>query len=414
MEVLYEIYYSIKQNKIRTLLSGFGISWGILILVVLLGAGKGFSNSVMDVFSIFAQKSLYVYGGTTSIKHNNTGEGEPVRFDMRFIDNVKRKFSGVKAISPEITSGSFTPVMNKDRSAYFKIIGINADYMRIKILRISGNGRCFNEADIRNARNVAIIGENVQTILFGKEKATGKQINIGGIYFKVIGVLKNDDIFSASEVNSVYIPYSSYKNNVDNYSLINAFCLYLDKNTDAKSFEDELRTFSAHKLQFSTEDKQALQILNFETQTSAFEGLFKGLNVFIWIVGICFLISGMVGVSNIMFVVIKERTNEIGIRMAVGATPKSILMLILTESVVVTLLAGIVGLVLGVGVLEVINWALSVSQNTGMIKSVEIDISVGILSLVVLIISGIIAGAFPAMKASTIQPIDAIRNENLG
>lgn len=414
MEVLYEIYHSIKQNKIRTLLSGFGISWGILILVVLLGTGKGFQNSVMDIFSIFAQKSLYIYGGATSQKHNNIREGEPVRFDVRFIDNVKRKFPGIEAISPEITSGSFTPVMNKDRSGYFKIIGVNADYMRIKILRVGENGRYFNEADNWNARNVAIIGENVQTTLFGKEKALGKQINIGDIYFKVIGMLKNDDIFSASEVNSVYMPYSSYRNNVDNQSPINAFCLYLGKTTDSKSFENELRAFSAHKLQFSSEDKQALQIVNFETQTSAFEGLFKGLNVFIWIVGICFLISGIVGVSNIMFVVIKERTSEIGIRKAVGATPKSILVLMLTESVIITIAAGIIGLVLGVGILELINWILSVSKNTGMIKEVEIDISVGILSLVVLIISGIIAGAFPAMKASIIQPIDAIRNENLG
>lgn len=414
MEILYEIYHSIKLNKIRTLLSGFGISWGILILVVLLGTGKGFQNSVMDVFSIFAQKSLYVYGGTTSIKHKNIREGDPVRFDVGFINNVKRKFSGIEAISPEITNGSFTPVMNKDRSGYFKIIGVNADYMRIKILRISGNGRYFNEADNRNSRDVIIIGENVQTTLFGKEKALGKQINIGGIYFKVIAVLRNDDIFSASEINSVYMPYSSYRNNVDNQSLVNAFCLSLDKSLDSQSFENELRAFSANKLDFSFEDKQAMQIINFETQTSAFEGLFKGLNVFIWIVGACFLISGIVGVSNIMFVVIKERTSEIGIRMALGATPKSILVLMLAESVIITIAAGVIGLMLGVGILEVINWVLSVSKNAGMVKEVEIDMNVGLLSLVVLIISGIIAGAFPAMKASTIQPIDAIRNENLG
>lgn len=414
METLYEIYQSIKQNKIRTLLSGFGISWGILILVVLLGMGRGFQNSVMDVFSIFAQKSLYVYGGITSVNHKNIREGETVRFDMHFIENLKRRFGDIEAISPEMSNGAFTQIIHEGRNGYFKITGVNADYMHIKVLRIEGNGRNLNEGDNRYARNVAVIGENVRTTLFGKQEALGKSVNIGGVYFKVIGVLKNDDIFSASEVNSVYIPYESYRNNVDNSSPINAFCLYLSKDADTHAFENELRAFTANKLCFSYEDKQALQIINLETQTSAFEELFKGLNVFIWIVGICFLISGIVGVCNIMFVVIKERTCEIGIRMALGATPKSILILMLTESVIITIVAGFIGLAAGVGILEIIDRLLSVAESTTMMKQVEIDINTGILSLIVLIISGIIAGAFPAMKASTIQPIDAIRNENIG
>lgn len=347
------------------------------------------------------------------MKYKNIREGEQLHFDLHFLNRIKKQFPGIKAISPEIT-GPYSQVMNKAKSGLFKIIGINENYMGIKILKINEDGRYFNKGDDENTRNVTIIGENVSTTLFNNQKALGKSINIAGIDFKVIGVLKNDDIFSASEINSVYVPFSSYINCIDNKTPLRAFCLYLNKEVDSKRFENELRAFIANKYQFAYSDKQALQIINFETQTSAFEGLFDGLKMFIWIVGICFLISGIVGVSNIMFVVIKERSSEIGIRKAVGATPKSILVLTLTESVIITVISGIIGLISGAAILEIINWLLESARHATMIKHAEIDINVAVLALVILILSGVIAGAFPAMKASVIQPIDAIRNENIG
>ena len=333
------------------------------------------------------------------MKYKNIREGEQLHFDLHFLNRIKKQFPGIKAISPEIT-GPYSQVMNKAKSGLFKIIGINENYMGIKILKINEDGRYFNKGDDENTRNVTIIGENVSTTLFNNQKALGKSINIAGIDFK--------------EINSVYVPFSSYINCIDNKTPLRAFCLYLNKEVDSKRFENELRAFIANKYQFAYSDKQALQIINFETQTSAFEGLFDGLKMFIWIVGICFLISGIVGVSNIMFVVIKERSSEIGIRKAVGATPKSILVLMLTESVIITVISGIIGLISGAAILEIINWLLESARHATMIKHAEIDINVAVLALVILILSGVIAGAFPAMKASVIQPIDAIRNENIG
>ena len=180
------------------------------------------------------------------------------------------------------------------------------------------------------------------TSLFKNQITVGKQINIAGTFFRIIGILKNDDIFSTSETNSVYIPYSSYLKTVNSDFRFNAFCLYLSADTDSKKFEESLRNYVAHQSDFSSEDRQELYIANFETQTTAFESLFKGLRQIIWIFGFCFLVSGIVGISNIMFVVVKERTNEIGIRLAVGALPKSIVHLILLESVVITTLSGLV------------------------------------------------------------------------
>jgi putative ABC transport system permease protein len=246
IEILGEIFYSIKHNRMRTILSGFGISWGILILVVLLGTGKGFQNAVMNLFSAFAQKSIYVYGGVTSLKHNNIKEGQEIRFDESYLKSLQNKYPEIEAISPET---SISLLVQKDmKSAVFKITGINADYMQIKILRVKEDGRLFNQADIDQERNVAIIGENVETTLFGNKEAQGKQINISGIFFKVTGVLKNDNIFSAAEINSVYIPYSSYVRTIDSDpGLILFVCISPQKQmslsmlSDTKT-EDKMKT----------------------------------------------------------------------------------------------------------------------------------------------------------------------------
>jgi putative ABC transport system permease protein len=412
VEIFREIYHSIKENKVRAILSGFGISWGILILVVMLGTGRGFQDSVMDLFSIFAQKSVYIYGGAMSEKYKNMREGAAIRFDMEYLKKMRNRYPEIEAISPE--TSAMLSVRHETKSGVFRVIGVNADYMRIKILRVKDEGRLFNVSDIKHERNVAVIGENVATNLFKNQVAIGKHINIAGAFFRVIGILKNDDIFSASEINSVYIPYSSYLKTVNSDFRFNAFCLYLSADIDSKKFEANLRNYIAHHSSFSSDDKQALHITNFETQTTAFESLFKGLRQIIWIFGICFLISGIVGISNIMFVVVKERTNEIGIRMAVGALPKSIVQLVLLESVVITTLSGLTGLMAGKGILLLINWLLSMSEENILMKQTTFDWITALVALTVLVIAGMIAGAFPAVKASTIEPVDAIRYENRG
>ena len=410
-ELLREIYHSIQQNKVRTILSGFGISWGILILVILLGTGGGFQKAVMNIFNVFAQKSIYVYGNTTSQKYQHIKEGQIIRFDENYLEITRNHFPEITAISPEVSSSQL--VLNKDKSGVFKITGVESDYMQIRILP-TGEGRLFNKSDMEKERDVAIIGKSVESNLFGHKTALNKHIQIGGSYFRVIGILKNDNIFSASEINSIYIPYSSYRRTINNNPEFSSFCLCLSQDADTKLFEDKLRNYIAHKSQFSIDDKQAVYIANFETQTSAFESLFKTIRVFIWIVGICFLISGVVGICNIMFVVIKERTNEIGIRLAVGAQPRSIISLILLESIFITTISGLMGLIVGKGFLLIIDWLLSIGNDNMLMEKTTLNTTTALAALVVLIIAGVIAGAFPAIKASNIEPVDAIRYENRG
>jgi putative ABC transport system permease protein len=396
----------------RSILSGFGISWGVLILVVLLGTGQGFQEAVMSLFSVFAQKSIYVYGGVTSKSYNNIKEGKEIRFDDTYLNRLQKRYSEIVALSPEMSTSVL--VRNNTKSGVFNTFGVNADYMQIKILQVYDKGRLFTFGDVSQSRPVAIIGEQVATTLFGKEDALEKHIAIGGALFRVIGVIKNENLFSASEIGSIYIPYTSYQQLITKENDFRSFCLYLSSNSNSKVFEEDLKSHLAHHYQFSSDDKQAVYIANFETQTSAFEGLFRGIRLFIWGVGICFLISGIVGVCNIMFVVVKERTNEIGIRLAVGALPHSIIQLVLLESIIITTVAGIIGLLLGNGMLMLIDELLSMAKTNLFVWRTSLHIGVAVAALIILIIAGIIAGAFPAIKASTIEPVDAIRYENRG
>ncbi len=411
IEHLREIFNSIKHNQIRTLLSGFGVSWGILILVVLLGAGTGFQHGVMSLFDVFAQKSIYIYGGTTSKKHKNHHEGSPIRFDDKFLTNLKEHFNDINKISAE--SSRYFNIQSKQRNRSFRVLGVDDDYMQIKILEVNNQGRNLNRYDIKKNRNIAVIGENVANFISNDdENLLNNFIIINGLSYKVVGVLKNDNIFGASEINSIYIPITSYNKELSSDDKFTSFCLSLHNNIDSKQFEVKLKSYIAAKLNFDYDDKQALYIVNFETQTSSFESLFNGLKMFIWVIGICFLISGIVGIGNIMFVSVKERTNEIGVRLAVGATPRSIMNLILLESIVVTSMSGIIGLALGRIILIGIDWFLSSINENIIIEKTILELPVAMTALIILIIAGVIAGMIPAVNAARIEPVDAIRFEN--
>jgi putative ABC transport system permease protein len=411
MEHLREIFNSIKHNQIRTILSGFGISWGIYILVLLLGTGTGFQNAVMSMFSVFAQKSIYVYGGITSAKHDNSSEGKLIRFDNRYIESIENRFNEIDAISAEVSG--YYHITRSQKSGNFRIIGVSDDFMRIKILSVKDGGRNINPSDVERDRNVAIVGENVvNSLALGGGSLLNKCVNINGVSFKIIGVLSNEDIFSASEINSIYIPITSYFKELNSNIEFSSFCLSLNSDTDSKHFEQKLKSYISAKSGFAFDDKQALYITNFETQTSSFESLFNGLKMFIWAIGICFLISGVVGISNIMFVSVKERTSEIGIRLAVGASPRSIMNLILLESIIITSIAGSLGLMFGKLSLLLIDWLLSMSSDDVLLEKTMLELPVAVMALIVLVISGIIAGLIPAINAARIEPVDAIRYEN--
>ncbi|GHS95673.1 ABC transporter ATP-binding protein [Synergistales bacterium] len=409
-EIIKEVYASIIQHKMRSLLTGFGIAWGMFILIVLLGAGNGFRSGMLNMFSGYASNSIWATGYWISeASPGGMQEGARIKFNEDIIKKLKKRFTQIKFISPEIPLDNWDPIIYKNNTGRFDVKGIGEDYMKIKLLEVE-EGRLLNRIDYLEQRRSAIIGKRVKEILFEKENPIGKQVNISGVFFQVVGVLKEGTVFSMMDQNNIYVSdvalFSTYNINREYFT----FGALLHEHTQVETFENELRNYLAQELKFSKNDRRALYVNNIQLQVKAFNTLFNGINIFLWILGVCFLLSGMIGITNIMLVVVKERTNEIGIRKAIGATPNSIIQLIISEALVITILFGLVGLLLGYGGIAVYNWVV-IALQTGeqvIFSRASIEISVVLAAFLLLITSGVLAGIFPAQKAASIMPIETL------
>ena len=414
VETLREIIHSIRQNKVRTFMSGFGIMWGIFILVLLLGVGKGVEYGVQDLLKSFASKSVYVWSGETSMKYKNMQEGRQIFFDKYLLEDIRRKFPEIKGLSPRATL-SKNAIYGK-KNCYTTLTGLAHEYWSFSNFKMIEGSRPFNVMDDKKARNVAIIGKKVATKLFLNDNPLDKLINVGGVYYRVIGVMKNDDMVSQQAESEIFVPYPSFTRNIQDTPDISVFGFYLSDDTkiSMNSFKEKILNYLARSLRFDANDPNAVYIQTLEEQIANINSIFTGISVFIWIVGACFLISGMVSVTNILFIVVKERTNEFGLRMAIGATPYHITLQVLLEALIITLGSGLLGMFLGVGVLKLINIVLAASGGMGLLKTTDIDMGIALLALFIMVLSGIFAGTFPARKAAKIEPVAAMRYENRG
>ena len=414
METLREIIHSIKQNKVRTFMSGFGIMWGIFILVLLLGVGKGVEYGVQDLLKSFASKSIFIWGGETSMKYKNMQEGRQILFDKYLLEDIRRKFPEIKGISPRVTI-SKNAIYGK-RNYYTTVTGIAHEYWSFSNFKMIEGSRPFNLMDDKKALNVAIIGKKVATKLFLNDNPLDKLIDVGGVYYRVIGVMKNDDMMSQRVESDIFVPFPSFTCNIEDAPNMSTFALYLrdDAQISVPDFKVKITSYLARNLRFDESDPNAVYVRAFEEEISSVNSIFTGISVFIWIVGLCFLISGMVSVTNILFIVVKERTNEFGLRMAIGATPYHITIQVLLEALMITLASGLLGMFLGVGVLKLVNMVLAASGGMGLLKTTEIDMGIALLAVFIMVLSGIFAGTFPARKAAKIEPVAAMRYENRG
>jgi putative ABC transport system permease protein len=408
-----EIYSSLKKHKLRTLLTAFGVFWGIFMLVLLLGAGKGLENGVLDMFSDNAVNTIWVWSGQTTVPHEGLAPGRHIEYTNDDVKAIRQNIREVAFISPRTNLwGEFT-VSYGGKNGSFSINGESPDLIHIKAFNMSA-GRFINEPDIRENRKVAVIGERVVELLFGNEDPMGKYINIKGAYFKVVGTFKKKKSGgdSREDAQTIYMPYTTLQRTYNQGSHVNMFCVRVRPGVPAKVAEDKIRSLMASRHKFSTSDDQAMGVWNAEEEFKSFTGLFAGINTFIWIVGIGSIIAGIVGVSNIMLIIVKERTREIGTRKALGATPGSIVSMIIQEAVVITAVSGYMGLVAGVALIELVQSTMEkFGIESEFFKRPEIEFSVAITATVLLVIAGALAGFIPARKAARINPIEALRTE---
>lgn len=414
-----EIMSALKKNKMRTFLTAFGVFWGIFMLIIMLGAGNGLRNGVTSDFGDFATNSVFMWTRTTTIPYKGLPRGRNFNFKNDDIEALRKEIPEIQILSPRTQGGDGQDgnnVVKGTKSGTFSIMGDFPEWNEIDPVTIT-SGRFVNNADIKDKRKVAVIGNKVVEILFQPgENPLGQYIQIRGIYFQVVGTFKplNTGVnFGGDKEQSIFIPLTTFQRVYNWGDIIGWFAFTSKDGIPASVVEKKASAVLRKRHMVSPEDSEAIGSFNLEKQYNQMTGLFAGINGLIWIVGIGTLLAGVIGISNIMLVIVKERTKEIGIQRAIGASPAKIISQIITESVFLTTFAGYIGLVISVALLELINKML-MSGGTGertMFKNPGIDFNMAIIALAILVISGAIAGWVPARKAVSIKPIDALRYE---
>jgi putative ABC transport system permease protein len=401
-----EIFSTIKKNKLRTFLTGFSVAWGIFMLIILLGSGNGLQNGVESEFKQDAVNSVWIWPGETSIAHQGYSLGRRVNLTNEDYEQLNLKISGIEYISSRYSIRGSGSISYNSEYGTFDIVSCHPGYMNIENASMI-NGRFVNNVDIYKFRKVTSIGSKVAEALFKNGvDPIGKYLKVNGIPFLVVGVFTDP---SERDLNRIYIPVSTAQKVFNGGNMIHHLSFTTTKNADeSEKMIEQIKQDFAQRHQYNAEDEKALFIHNTLKEFKQFQNLFAGIRTFVWIIGIGTIIAGIVGVSNIMMIVVKERTKEIGIRKAIGASPASIIGLILFESILITSVAGYIGLVFGVGLLELLS---KVMENVPFIKNPQADFSIAVYATILLIISGAVAGFVPARKAAKIKPIIALRDE---
>lgn len=402
-----EIFITIRKNKLRTFLTGFSVAWGIMMLVILLAAGQGLLNGAMSQFLSDAVNTIWINGGRTSMPHQGYSPNRPIVIKNTDYTLVNRNHTEITKSSSSKNFWGSEIVYGKEAANYeVRAVHPENQYMETNHLQ---SGRYINQRDIDEYRKVAVLGRKITSDLFKTEDPIGKYIRVNGVLFGVVGVYTDEG--GDDEEDNVYVPINVGQKSLSrNPEEMTRLIVAYDEDMSAaesEELEERIVADMASRHGFNPEDKSALRIWNRKAQMQDILGVLNGIKIFIWVIGIGTIIAGIVGVSNIMMIVVKERTREIGVRKALGATPGSIIALIIQEAVFITAFSGYVGLVLGVGLVSLV----SDSIDHDFFKNPEINLQVALTTLGILVVAGALAGFFPARKAAMIKPIEALRDE---
>lgn len=405
-----EIFHTLGKNRLRAILTGFGVFWGIFMLVLLLGSGSGLENGVTSMFS-FSRNSVFLWTNRTTMPYKGYKPNRFVQVTTEDMEAIVKLSPEIEYISPRIGRG--TIVMNrKGKSGGFRLQGDHPDFINIQPMEIV-SGRFINERDVQARRKVAFIGSRVRDVLFDPgENPIGDYIEISGIYFKVIGVFESlsrgqDAI---NDAQRVYIPTPTMQQVFNMGNQIHWMAMTPVEGVSPYDLEDKVRGILARRKTVHPEDEGGIRSNNLQKEFEQFKNMFAGINGFTWFVAVMSIIAGMVGLANIMMITVKERTREIGIRKALGATPFSIISMILSESMFLCLASGYLGLVFGILVVSGMD-ILSKSIEIQYFYHPEVKLSAISSALIVLIVTGLIAGLAPALKAARLKPTYALSDE---
>jgi len=412
-----EIFHALSNNKLRTFFTAFGVFWGIFMLVIMLGSGQGLQNGVNQGMGDMANNALFMWTMPTSKPYKGFPRGRRYYFNNDDTKALRENVPELEYIAPRLQGRSRqgdNNVIRGERTGAYQIQGDYPDMNKIDPVNIH-DGRFINHNDIENKRKVIIIGTRVKDEMFDREEdPIGDYLQIQGVYFRVVGVFssKKNDQQAEHENQQIFMPFTTLQQTYNMGDIVGWYSMTSYKHIPASVALEKAKKVVRERHSVAPDDDRAIGSFNVETEFRKMENLFAGINGLIWIVGIGTLLAGVIGVSNIMLIVVKERTKEIGIQRAIGATPLAIQSQIVLESVFLTALAGYIGLVLGVGLLELINYLLvEFGASSDMFSRPEVDFNKASIALIILIISGALAGLIPARRATQIKPIDALRDE---
>jgi len=409
-----EIWVTITRNKVRSFLTGFGVFWGIFMLMIMLGAGTGLQHGMTDQLEGFATNSIIIWTSNTSEPYQGFQKGRQWNMHNRDVEILGQSVTELDCLSPMLFGGNNTNnIVYNENFSTAQIKGVYANYNRVERQSID-RGRFINEMDNLDERKICVIGTKVYEELFPtKVNPIGSYVRIWGIYFQVVGVVSGVSNVSIGgrSAESVFLPFKTLQKLINQGDIIHVLMATSKPNVPASKMETRIKEILKANNHISPTDEQAVGGFNLENQFNIFKYLFLGIAIVIWIVGSGTLIAGIIGVSNIMVVTVKERTKEIGIRRALGAKPRTIMGQIMWESLVLTAIAGISGLCFGVLCLYLADTYWLQNTENMFISNPMVSFTTAVVSTIILLLFGIIAGSIPAARAMQIKAIDAIQEE---
>ena len=409
-DILQEIFASLKSNKLRTFLTGFAISWGIFMLVALLACGNGLKNAMTSNFDYMSRNAVSIYAGYTSKPYGGKKQWRKIDFtenDVNFIKNSINNIEYFSAVS-DVNDGKLT-YNNLENSVMLN--GVQPDYQHIRVFNMVA-GRFINQIDIKENRKVVVIDKSFAEKLFeNPDSAIGKNVKLtNDIFFNIVGVYSSKGRMYQSEI---FIPLTTAITIYNPNGRVEEVDFTIKENNLNIDYSATIRALLSKQLDLAPDDYNALWINDFKSNYEQSKMIFRGLSMFIWIIGISTLIAGIVGVGNIMLITVKERTREFGIRKAIGATPGSIIKMVVAEAIAITSLFGYIGMLLGMGLSEILCMIFpekSFVEGNGpsMFVNPSVDLSIVISATIILVVAGVLAGYIPARKAVSVKPIEAM------
>lgn len=416
MELWNEILQTISRNKWRSLMTAFGVFWGLLMLILLVGAGLGISNGITSGLTVIPSNSIFMGGGHTTKAYKGFGKDRQIGIDNQDVEIIRTNLGERGRFITPLSFGGSKIVNYGEENGSFDVVATSPGYY-YAIPQQMVFGRYLNEIDAKERRKVCVIGQKIYDTLFPNgDDPCGKTIQVGSIYFTIVGVVKKlSEMINigADADESVIVPLETGQLAYNMANQVHVLCVTLQDQYKISDWEDRVEGWVKEHHYVHPDDDAAVWSINLSEIIGTFTNLFLGIGILIWIVGVGSLLAGIIGISNIMLVTVKERTQEIGIRRALGAKPRSIMLQILSESLVLTLAAGLTGLVLGVWILQLAGVILRASSGDPMVLNMDpqIPFSVAFAALMILVIGGLFAGWMPARRAMKIKAIEALGEE---